>query len=93
MLGTNTPAYFASSNRGEEKSLMRWHQPDLHQNSEESSAKFIEIGEAYEVLSDPTKRKVYDETIGMGQPNFNKGSTKIDPQWAAGVNDFLKYRH
>ena len=51
-----------------------WH-PDLHQNSEESSARFIEIGEAYEVLADPAKRKTYDAKIGLGRPdtNFNQG--------------------
>ena len=58
-----------------------WH-PDLHQNSEESSARFIEIGEAYEVLGDPAKRKVYDAKIGLGRPeaSFSPGSGSKDFQ-------------
>ncbi len=35
--------------------------PDLHPNDKECEAKFKELGEAYEVLSDPDKRAKYDQ--------------------------------
>ena len=52
-----------------------WH-PDLHQNAEEESSKktadlkFREIVAAYEILSDPQKRRNYDFEIGV----VDKGS-------------------
>ncbi|SPN97634.1 related to DNAJ-like protein homolog [Cephalotrichum gorgonifer] len=45
------------------KAAMKWH-PDKNQNSAEASEKFKECSHAYEILSDPEKRKIYD-TYGM----------------------------
>ncbi len=43
------------------KLIKKWH-PDLHpDNKEEAERKFKEIQEAYEVLSDPEKRAMYDK--------------------------------
>lgn len=40
---------------------MKWH-PDKNQNNqEEATAKFKEISEAYDVLTDPNKRQIYDQ--------------------------------
>jgi len=41
------------------KLAMKWH-PDKNGGSEESSTKFKEISEAYEVLSDEKQRRDYD---------------------------------
>mmetsp|Transcript_5495 Transcript_5495/g.15519 ORF Transcript_5495/g.15519 Transcript_5495/m.15519 type:complete len:419 (+) Transcript_5495:160-1416(+) len=43
------------------KAAVKWH-PDKHQqNVEEANRKFKQIGEAYQVLNDEEKRKVYDK--------------------------------
>jgi len=41
--------------------LARKHHPDLNPNDKSAEAKFKEINAAYEVLSDPGKRKKYDQ--------------------------------
>ncbi|XP_012839944.1 PREDICTED: dnaJ homolog subfamily B member 6-like [Erythranthe guttata] len=38
---------------------MIWH-PDKNANKQEAQAKFKQISEAYDVLSDPQKRQIYD---------------------------------
>ena len=43
------------------RKLARLHHPDVSKDKKKSEEKFQEINEAYEVLSDPEKRKKYDE--------------------------------
>lgn len=43
------------------RKLARQHHPDVAKDKKKSEEKFKEINEAYEVLSDPAKRKKYDE--------------------------------
>lgn len=40
--------------------LARQYHPDLNPNDKQAEAKFKEISQAYEVLSEPEKRKLYD---------------------------------
>ncbi|KAL6988198.1 hypothetical protein U1Q18_013945 [Sarracenia purpurea var. burkii] len=43
------------------KLAMKWHPDNYPNNKKEAEAKFKQIAEAYEVLSDPQKRAIYDQ--------------------------------
>src|SRR5947208_10345738 len=43
------------------RKLAREHHPDVAKDKKKAEERFKEINEAYEVLSDPAKRKKYDE--------------------------------
>ncbi|MFD2574527.1 DnaJ C-terminal domain-containing protein [Spirosoma soli] len=43
------------------RKLARKHHPDLNPNDAEANKKFQQINEAHEILSDPEKRKKYDQ--------------------------------
>ncbi|KAL3617112.1 hypothetical protein CASFOL_039506 [Castilleja foliolosa] len=66
------------------KLAMKWH-PDKNQNNKkEAEAKFKQISEAYEVLSDPQKKAVYDQ---YGEEGL-KG--QVPPPDAAGGATFFQ---
>src|SRR3990170_8337715 len=52
------------------RKLARKYHPDLNPNNKEAEQRFKEINEAYEVLSDPTKKKQYD---AYGHAAFEAG--------------------
>ena len=57
---------------------MKWH-PDKNQtNKDEATAKFQEISEAYSILSDKEKRKLYD-TIGLDILKNGSDGPPVDP--------------
>ena len=56
------------------RKLAKQNHPDLHPGDKEAEARFKEINEAYEVLSDKEKRAKYDQFGFAGvDPNFGAG--------------------
>jgi curved DNA-binding protein len=60
VLGVNKDALPADIRKAYRKLARKYH-PDVNPNSEEAKRKFQQINEANEVLSDPEKRKKYDQ--------------------------------
>ncbi|PIN07712.1 Molecular chaperone (DnaJ superfamily) [Handroanthus impetiginosus] len=55
---------------------MIWH-PDKNMNKQEAEAKFKQISEAYDVLSDPQKRQIYDL---YGEEGLKSGQFPAPPR-------------
>ncbi|MCL2068295.1 MAG: molecular chaperone DnaJ [Oscillospiraceae bacterium] len=56
------------------RKLAKQHHPDLNPDSKDAEAKFKEVGEAYEVLSDTQKKARYDQY----------GHAGVDPSYGGG---------
>ncbi len=73
VLGVNKGASDDEIKKAYRKMAKQYH-PDLHPGDKEAEAKFKEVGEAYEVLSDPQKKSRYDQFGHAGvDPNFGAG--------------------
>ncbi|MCJ1285481.1 hypothetical protein MMC26_004821 [Xylographa opegraphella] len=59
-LGISPTATQDEIKKGYRKSALKWH-PDKNKDNKNASEKFKEVSQAYEILSDPEKRKVYDQ--------------------------------
>ncbi|GAB0133802.1 hypothetical protein EsDP_00002198 [Epichloe bromicola] len=66
--------------KGYRKAALKWH-PDKNKNNPSASEKFKECSQAYEILSDPEKRKVYDE---YGLEFLLRGGGAPPPESGAG---------
>ena len=65
------------------RKMAKQYHPDLHPGDAEAEAKFKEVGEAYEVLSDAQKKSRYDQFGHAGvDPNFGAGGGG----WGGGVD-------
>src|SRR4029453_7885889 len=72
------------------RKLARKHHPDLYPNDKEAHKKFQQINEANEVLSDPEKRKKYDQYGKDWQhaDQFEQAKRQQQRQYAGGGQSF-----
>ena len=63
------------------RKLARKYHPDVNAEDTTAKAKFIEINEAHEVLSDPEKRKQYDRLGSQWQQHQRTGGRPEDFNW------------
>ena len=83
VLGVNKGASDDEIKKAYRREAKKYH-PDLHPGDKEAEAKFKEINEAYEVLSDSEKKSRYDQFGHAGvDPNFGGGGAGFD-----GFGDF-----
>ena len=91
VLGVSAGATLEEIKKAYRKLALRYH-PDKNPGDDEAEAKFIEINEAYDTLSDDNKRKTYDQSLRGGQQKNE--STKADDgvrrpsQGEFSMNDF-----
>ena len=73
VLGVNKTATDDELKKADRKLAKQYH-PDMNPGNAEAEAKFKEVNEAYEVLSDKDKRAKYDQFGHAGvDPNFGAG--------------------
>lgn len=65
------------------RKLARKYHPDLNPGKKEAEERFKEISFAHDVLTDPEKRKIYNEFGEEGlQPGFNPDRARAYKQWS-----------
>src|SRR5260370_13662025 len=76
------------------RKLARKHHPDLNPGDNASEDRFKKVQEAYDVLSDPKKRQIYDQhgfysdNIPPGGPGGSGRAGPRDPHLGSGRIDF-----
>lgn len=77
------------------RKLARKYHPDLNQGDNASADKFKVLNEAHEVLSDPEKRKKYDQLGSQWQQHQGEGGRSEDfnwGEWQSASNQGQTYR-
>lgn len=81
ILGVSKGASQDEIKKAYRKLAAKYH-PDVHGGKDKDSTKFKEVGEAYEVLKDPEKRKLYDK-VGKNWKQYQQaGIDPDDPNFA-----------
>lgn len=70
--------------KGYRKAALKWH-PDKNKDNPDAAERFKECSQAYEILSDPEKRKTYDQ---FGLEFILRGGNVPPPDAGAGGNPF-----
>ncbi len=74
------------------RTLARKYHPDRNPGDKQAEASFKEVQDAYDVLSDPKKRAIYDQ-VGFGGPKFGPDpGSGAQFRWGDGgvdINDIL----
>ena len=67
------------------RKLARKYHPDINPGNKEAEERFKDLSFAHDVLSDPAKRKLYDEFGEEGlRPGFDAENTRAYQQWRRG---------
>merc|ERR1740117_2023936 len=83
VLGVNHDASAQEIKKAFRKLSLKWH-PDKNKGNEEAKAKFNEITEAYEILSNEEKRQLYDMGGEEGLTKQNQPSSPFDMFFGGG---------
>ena len=86
VLGVDKSAGADEIKKAYRKSAMKYH-PDRNPGDKEAEEKFKELGEAYEVLSDPDKKARYDQ-FGFAGVDPNYGGGGFNGSGFSGFGDF-----
>ncbi len=69
LLGVSKSADENELKKAYRKMAVKWHPDKNPDNREAAERRFKEVAEAYETLSDPNKREIYDRRVGSHYPH------------------------